>query len=246
MRLRKPILLLLLSLFLLSSSITTPVLPLLDMTDTSHSAASNLPVTNSLLNLSAPLPPAGPSLVDGEYQYDGLGAELTTTEYAVGTNQSLEVPASNPMDYGDDRYGDIRLPGGWTGYQLAATISNLHDTLYWVNGSRENGDFESGGSTPDEWTYTTYWGSPSDPPDEDQSYYGSSYGMNSTDGVRVRVQWDRFWDFKPDYYAAWTNDITIDRTNPSYAKLSFNVRINQLSGQVGDRPYIAIYVEIEG
>ncbi|MFX1510266.1 MAG: hypothetical protein ACFFBR_08195, partial [Promethearchaeota archaeon] len=51
---------------------------------------------------SSPTLPEGPTYSEGEFQYEGLGATLATTEYAQGSNLSRHVTALN---YSDSAYG---------------------------------------------------------------------------------------------------------------------------------------------
>ncbi|MFX0169491.1 MAG: hypothetical protein ACFE89_09095, partial [Candidatus Hodarchaeota archaeon] len=190
--------------------------------------------------------PAGPIYSDGQYQYEGLGTTLATQEYAQGTNHSLSVTG---LDSGESQYGQMRLPAGWTGYQLDADVYNLYDQPYFMTGSRENGNFESGTTLPDQWNFiSSGMGSNTTYPSEPYfGYkYGTNYGNSGTKGVRVWYECNNPWYWDDNYYIAWRNTINIPRDDPVYARLTFQARVTQLSASAGSRGRMVIYAQVAG
>ncbi|MFX1319769.1 MAG: hypothetical protein ACFE9O_11620 [Promethearchaeota archaeon] len=183
--------------------------------------------------------PEGPIYSEGQFQYAGLGAPLTTKEYAEGSNRSLQISNFN---YLDNRYGEVRLPRQWTGYRLEADVYNLYDQPYFVQGSRENGNFESVG---------TAWSAQNNAMGDNSTYayygtrWGSAYGY-SGNGVQTWVEWWSGWPWGVSSYVVWRNAINIQRDDPTYAKLTFRVQVNLISGSSGGRGRMVIYAEIAG
>lgn len=222
--------------FIFTLDSVTAVNPIeLDQTPLSGSDLS--PVSAALSSL--PPPPAGPTYSDGQYQYEGLGTSLTTTEYAKGSNLSLQV---SDFDYGENRYGQVRLPRGWTGYRLEADVYNLYDQPYFIQGNRENGNFNTIGAA---WTaQNNGMGDNTSNP-----YYGTNWGPTygySGNGVQTWVEWWSGWTWDVNSYVVWINPINILRDDPVYAKLTFRVNVNLLAGSSGGRGRMVIYAEIAG
>ncbi|MFX1317930.1 MAG: hypothetical protein ACFE9O_02185, partial [Promethearchaeota archaeon] len=226
------------ALFLFSSN--SVAVPISDTFGTSAFGKAGEGVeANYVPSPSMPPPlPEGPIYSDGEFQYAGLGAPLTTKEYAEGSNRSLQISNFN---YLDNRYGEVRLPRQWTGYRLEADVYNLYDQPYFVQGIRENGTFESIA----EWdtqnngmgdnTSNPYYG----------TRWGSAYGY-SGNGVQTWVEWNTGWTWNVNSYVVWRNNITIQRDDPVYAKLTFRVRVNLIAGASEARGRMVIYAEIAG
>lgn len=198
---------------------------------------------------ASPTLPAGPTKVAGQYEYDGLGAVRSTQEYALGTNTSLTVTGLN---YGSPNLvGGMQLPAGWTGYRMRANISSLYDQLYWVQGSRENGDFGSGAATPTNWTRVSSGMGDNSTWPSNPNYgcnYGAAYGYSGK-GVQAWVEFDTgspgfSWDATK--YVAWENTVAIPRDSPNFARLTFRVCINTLGGSTNARGRMVIYVYVAG
>ncbi|MFX1540964.1 MAG: hypothetical protein ACFFBX_09320, partial [Promethearchaeota archaeon] len=212
--------------------------PLGALTESAGQQTANYTLTSDSPS-SFPPPPEGPIYTDGQYQYEGLGTALTTTEYAEGSNLSLQI---SDFDYNEDRYGQVRLPRGWTGYRLEADVYNLYDQPYFIQGNRENGNFNTIGAA---WTaQNNGMGDNTTNP-----YYGTNWGASygySGNGVQTWVEWWSGWTWNVNSYVVWRNPINILRDDPVYAKLTFRVRVNLISGNNDARGRMVIYCEIAG
>ncbi len=238
------------SIFLTSSA--TTISPLFGMAETIPEKTSPTYPSSELSAITAssspPPPPSGPSLVEGEYQFDGLGSELSTVEYSDGSNKSLRV---TDLDYGEDLYGEVRLPQGWNGYQLVADVNNIYQRMYWVHSVsdgdgpvRENGNFNSIGSQ-----WTNHYSGLGDNSSNPRFGYGwnSNYGRSSTNGVRVWVHWYSGWSWQNTYFNSYRNTVNIPCDNPVSAELTFYIRAGPQAGytNTGARGRLVIYVQVE-
>ena len=239
---RKPIILgFLLALFLFSIAFPQGITPSSNLSEAKETPPLPIDSNSATRVQSSPIPlPEGPVYSDGQYQYEGMGTTLSTTEYAQGSNLSLQV---SDFYYGEDEYGEIRLPAGWTGYQLDANVYNLYDQPYFMQGSRENGNFENIG---------TAWSSQYNiiPPDNTTNpFYGTLWGSGygySGNGVRTWIEWWSGFNWDATQYIVWRNAINIQRDDPEYAKLTFRVRVNLLAGSSGGRGRMVIFAEVAG
>ncbi|MDO8124540.1 MAG: hypothetical protein Q6364_09200, partial [Candidatus Hermodarchaeota archaeon] len=140
---RKPIILgFLLALFLFSFAFPQGITPSPNLSEANEIPPLAVDSNPTIGGQSPPIqPPEGPIYSDGQYQYEGMGTTLSTTEYAEGSNLSLQV---SDFNYDEDEYGEMRLPAGWTGYQLDANVYNLYDQPYFMQNGLEDGNFENG------------------------------------------------------------------------------------------------------
>jgi hypothetical protein len=241
---RKPIILgFLLALFLFSFAFPQGITSSPNLSETNEAPPLAIDSNPAIGGQNSPIqPPEGPIYSDGQYQYEGMGTTLSTTEYAQGSNLSLQV---SDFDYGEDQYGEMRLPAGWTGYQLDANVYNLYDQPYFMQDSLKNGNFDTVGDQ---------WNNQSNGMGDNSTYpsnprYGWKWGSScgySGNGIRTWVEFNNPWTWDSSYYIVWENGIYIDRTSLTYAKLSFRARVNLLAGSSGARGRLVIYVEIGG
>jgi hypothetical protein len=189
--------------------------------------------------------PEGPSWDGTEYLYEGLGQVLTTQEYSTGTGDTLFV---SDLDNGETSSGQINIPQGWTGYELSANVFNLFDNISHIEGSTQNGNFETGTTSPTFWAESKRGMSGSGLVGIDW-FYGPTWGETG-DGVAVLANCTSYnWISNATYieYVGWTQTIDLNRIDATSATLSFDVQFydDGIHGR-DDDDEMSVYAEVGG
>jgi hypothetical protein len=226
-----------------TTNINTP--PLGEPTTTSSGGTT----IDSMRSPTAPPQPEGPTWDGSEYLYSGLGQTLPSQEFSHGETATLGV---TDLDFGESMSGQIDIPQGWTGYHLTASVFNLYDKISHITGSTRNGNFESGTTSPQYWVESQRGLPVSDPEIDGLSWnWGTNWG-DTGNGINVWANMSSsayWWTSNATYieYVGWTQTIDLNRIDPTYAWLSFDVRFYD-DGVHGrdDDDEMAVYAEVGG
>ncbi|HMF30115.1 MAG TPA: hypothetical protein VKK79_01775, partial [Candidatus Lokiarchaeia archaeon] len=167
-----------------------------------------------------------------DYSYNGIGAPWNATHWANSNETNQFVSFTN----GTSGMQSIPLGMGWTGYQLNANITNLHDQRNWVNDS---------GMKPAT-IYRVYNVSQSFHPYRDNRIVGQEVSiMNQSGALYMRAHFvnssfDQYYDYmyifndttqtnrylildgiRNDFYSPWTMgnilEVTYDSNNTGHS-----------------------------
>ncbi|MFX0169707.1 MAG: hypothetical protein ACFE89_10180 [Candidatus Hodarchaeota archaeon] len=237
--------LVLLTLFLFSSVnlFTSNVgTPLLGEPATDSSGGTQI---ESARSPTAPPPPEGPTWDGSEYLYQGLGQTLPSQEFSYGPTAILGV---TDLDFGETATGQIDIPQGWTGYYLTASVYNLFDKISHIAGNTRNGNFESGTTSPNYWVESKRGMSGGGIAGLSWNW-GTDWGETDK-GINIWANTSGYpWQANLNLieYIGWTQTIDLNRIDPTYAWLSFDVRFydDNVHGR-DDDDEMAVYAEVGG
>jgi hypothetical protein len=166
--------------------------------------------------------------------FSGIGAPWNVTHWANRTDYNQVVSFTN------ESYDIVEIPlgGGWEGYKLNATISDLYDTRNWINGSFNAGPDDNNESCPEDdsnflqnWTFN-YYDNPIFENNMSGNYFDNTF-INTSGQDCAELRLNGFFETGFNKYNGndtcwWNNSFMIPRGRVVYSELRFDIFASHL------------------